>query len=65
MPGPAPDPRRTRPSGPLPRTPRRCGGVSFEADARTTPAGLLAVGALVSAIILSVAPLVWVARRRR
>jgi hypothetical protein len=39
--------------------------VSLRADVRVTPAGLLAIGALVSGIILSVAPLVWSARRRR
>ena len=37
---------------------------SVHVAARATPAGLLAVGALVSSIILSVAPLVWAARRR-
>ncbi len=39
--------------------------VSLRAEVRVTPAGLLAIGALVSGIILSVAPLVWSARRRR
>jgi len=38
--------------------------VVLHARARTTPTGLIAVGALVSAIILSVGPLVWSARRR-
>ena len=42
----------------------RVGGMSLRASAHATPAGLLAVGVLVSAIILSVAPLVWAARRR-
>jgi tetrahydromethanopterin S-methyltransferase subunit F len=36
----------------------------LQAEMRVTPAGLLAIGALVSGIILSVAPLVWSARRR-
>ena len=36
----------------------------LKAEVRVTPAGLLAIGALVSGIILSVAPLVWSARRR-
>ena len=38
--------------------------VQLRAEVRVTPAGLLAIGALVSGIILSVAPLVWSARRR-
>jgi hypothetical protein len=38
--------------------------VSFRVAARATPDGLVAVGLLVSSIILSVAPLVWAARRR-
>jgi hypothetical protein len=36
----------------------------LKAEVRVTPGGLLAIGALVSGIILSVAPLVWAARRR-
>jgi hypothetical protein len=38
--------------------------VSLHATARATPAGLVAIGLLVSAIILSVAPLVRIARER-
>ena len=38
--------------------------VALKAEVRVTPGGLLAIGALVSGIILSVAPLVWAARRR-
>jgi hypothetical protein len=38
--------------------------VTLKAELRVTTAGLLAIGALVSGIILSVAPLVWSARRR-
>ncbi|MFC0410363.1 hypothetical protein [Roseomonas elaeocarpi] len=38
--------------------------VVLQARARATPAGLMAIGVLVSSIILSVAPLVWSARRR-
>ncbi|WP_426956323.1 hypothetical protein [Muricoccus radiodurans] len=38
--------------------------VSMRAEVRVTPAGLLAIGALVSGILLSVAPIIWSARRR-
>ena len=38
--------------------------ISVRAAARATPAGLVAVGLLVSAIILSVAPVVRAARER-
>ena len=38
-------------------------GVSLKATARATPAGLVTVGFMVSAIILAVATLVWAARR--
>jgi hypothetical protein len=38
--------------------------LAFRTEVRVTPAGLLAIGALVSGILLSVAPLVWSARRR-
>ncbi|WP_458095264.1 hypothetical protein [Roseomonas sp. WA12] len=38
--------------------------VHLQAEVRVTPTGLLSIGALVSGIILSVAPLVWSARRR-
>jgi len=40
------------------------GGSSFVATARTTPAGLVAVGVLVSAILLSTAALVRAAKRQ-
>lgn len=39
--------------------------VSLTVSARATAAELLAVGALVSSILLSVGPIVWAARRRR
>ena len=38
-------------------------GVSLKATARATPAGLVTVGIMVSAIVLAVATLVWAARR--
>ncbi|MCR0981471.1 hypothetical protein [Roseomonas populi] len=38
--------------------------VSARAELQISSSGLMAVGALVSSIILSVAPLVWAARRR-
>jgi hypothetical protein len=41
------------------------GGRSFTATARTTPAGLVSVGVLVSSILLSVAVLVRAAGPRR
>lgn len=41
------------------------GGRAFVATARATPAGLVAVGALVSSILLSVAVLVSVAKPGR
>jgi hypothetical protein len=37
--------------------------VSLKATARTTPAGLVTAGILVSAIVLAVATLVWAVRR--
>lgn len=40
------------------------GGHSFVATARATPAGLVAVGVLVSAVLLSTAALVRAARRQ-
>ena len=40
------------------------GGSSFVATARATPAGLVAVGVLVSAILLSTAALVRAAKRQ-
>ncbi|MBP0492946.1 hypothetical protein [Roseomonas indoligenes] len=38
--------------------------ISARAEVQISSGGLLAIGALVSSIILSVAPLVWAARRR-
>ena len=38
--------------------------VSVKAEVHVSSGGLVAIGALVSSIILSVAPLVWAARRR-
>ncbi|MFH5923261.1 hypothetical protein [Roseomonas xinghualingensis] len=38
--------------------------VAMKAEAHLTPSGLLAIGALVSSILLSVAPIIWSARRR-
>ncbi|WP_338663560.1 hypothetical protein VQH23_00025 [Pararoseomonas sp. SCSIO 73927] len=38
--------------------------VSARAEVHISSGGLIAIGALVSSIILSVAPLVWAARRR-
>jgi hypothetical protein len=38
--------------------------VSIKAEVRVTPTGLLAIGALVWGILLSVAPIIWSARRR-
>ncbi|MBP0444577.1 hypothetical protein J8J14_07255 [Roseomonas sp. SSH11] len=38
--------------------------LALKAEVRVTSGGLLAIGALVSGIILSVVPLVWSARRR-
>ena len=38
---------------------------SLQATARATPAGLVAIGLLVSSILLSTAVLVWAARRPR
>lgn len=38
--------------------------VSIKAEVRVTPTGLLAIAALVSGILLSVAPIIWSARRR-
>lgn len=40
-------------------------GVSLRATARMTPAGLVTAGIMVSTIILSVAALLWAARRPR
>ena len=39
--------------------------VSLKIAARAGPAELVAVGALVSSILLAVAPIIWAARRRR
>ncbi|MGI4799058.1 MAG: hypothetical protein ACRYG8_34480 [Janthinobacterium lividum] len=39
--------------------------VSLKIAARARPAELVAIGALVSSILLAVAPIVWAARRRR
>jgi hypothetical protein len=38
--------------------------ISLKATARTTPAGLITAGIMVSAIVLAVATLVWAASRR-
>jgi hypothetical protein len=38
--------------------------VSLKATVRTTPAGLVTAGVMVAAIVLSIAGLVWAARRR-
>jgi hypothetical protein len=38
--------------------------VSLQATARTTPAGLVSTGIMVSAIILAVTTLTWAVRRR-
>ena len=35
------------------------------AEVSATPAGLLAIGALISGVLLSTAAVVWAARRRR
>lgn len=40
----------------------RFGQVVLEAEARATPLGLLAIGAVVAAILLSIPPIVRVAR---
>ncbi len=43
----------------------RLGPASCEAEIEISTGGLLAVGALVSAILLSVAPVVWASTRER
>ncbi|HVI30169.1 hypothetical protein [Hansschlegelia sp.] len=42
----------------------RCGPVSTEAEIEISSRGLIAVGALVSGILLSVAPIIWVSTRK-
>lgn len=41
------------------------GPIRARAEVSVTPAGLLALGALVSGVLLSTAAVVWAARRRR
>ncbi|MFN4297342.1 MAG: hypothetical protein ACK4FB_10915 [Brevundimonas sp.] len=43
----------------------RAGPVSLKMEVRVTPAGVLAIGGLVSGILLSTAVLVWTATARR
>ena len=42
----------------------RCGPFSSEAEVEISSRGLIAVGALVSGILLSVVPVIWVATRK-
>ena len=42
----------------------RCGPVATEAEIEISSRGLIAVGALVSGILLSVAPIIWVSTRK-
>ncbi|WP_299010948.1 hypothetical protein [uncultured Caulobacter sp.] len=41
------------------------GPIRARAEVSVTPAGLLALGAMISGILLSSAAIVWAARRRR
>lgn len=43
----------------------RAGGFVMEAEARATPLGLLAIGGMVAAILLSVPPILRAARTER
>jgi hypothetical protein len=40
------------------------GPVGFEADVRISSKGLIAIGGMVSLILLSVAPIIWVSTRK-
>jgi len=46
------------------KTSLKLGPLQADVDIDVTPAGLLAIGALVSAILLSVVPIVYVATRK-
>ena len=46
------------------RTSLKLGPLQADVDVDVTPVGLLAIGALVSAILLSVVPIVYVATRK-